>query len=110
MYHCGEHLCVPKKLSADMTKEASQFFHANTYAKPSQFPYEQLRGMLKDKKSIAQIYDEAKGMANLKTIRNIKQIVVNEENPAGHSLDALAKIKESSDVIDKYLFMGCERL
>jgi len=29
--------------------------------------------------------------------------VIEKENPAGHSFEALAKIKESSDVIDKYL-------
>lgn len=103
VYHCGKHSCVAKKPSADVTKEAAHFFHENTYAKPSQFPYERLRGMLKDGKDIAEIYDEAKGMANLKKIQNIKQKVVNKENPAGHSFDALAKIKEASDVIDKYL-------
>ena len=29
--------------------------------------------------------------------------MVNQENPAGHSFDALGKIKESSDAINKYL-------
>lgn len=106
VYHCGNHSCVAKKPSADVTKEPSHFFHENTYAKPSQFPQERLRGMLKDGKNIAEIYDEAKGMANLKKMQNIEQKVVNKENPAGHSFDALAKIKESSDKMDKYLLCG----
>lgn len=103
VYHCGKHSCVAKKPSADVTKEAVSFFHQNTCAKPSQFPYERLRGMLKEGKNLEEVYDEAKGMVNLKKIQNIKQKVINQENPAGHSFDALAKIKESSDLIDKYL-------
>ena len=58
--------------------------------------------MLKDSKDTAEIYDEAKGMANLKKIQSIKQKVVEKENLVGHSFDALAKIKESSDAVDKF--------
>ena len=103
VYHCGKHSCVAKKTCVNITKDAAHFFRANAYTKPSQFPYERLRGMLKDGKHISEIYDEAKGMANLKKIQNIKLQVVDKENPVGHSFDALAKIKESSDVVDKFL-------
>ena len=39
----------------------------------------------------------------LKKIQNIKQKVVKEINPVGHSFDALAKIKEATDKYDPYL-------
>ena len=103
VYHCGQHSCVAKNEPIDITEEATRFFHTNTYAKPSQFPFERLRGMLKEGKSITDMYAEAQGLANLKKIQNIKQKVIRQENPVGHSFEALAKIKESSDKIDKYL-------
>lgn len=46
------------------------------------------------------LYNEAKGMANLKRIQNIKQKVVEQENPVGHSFEAVASIKVSCDVQD----------
>lgn len=49
------------------------------------------------------MYAEAQGLANLKKIQNIKQKVIRQENPVGHPFEALAKIKDSSDKIDKYL-------
>ena len=36
-------------------------------------------------------------------IQNIKQKVVKEINPVGHSFDALAKIKEATDKYNPYL-------
>ena len=39
----------------------------------------------------------------MKKIQSIKQTVVEQENPVGHSFEALAAIKESTDVKDKYL-------
>ena len=38
-----------------------------------------------------------------KKIQNIKQKVVKEINPVGHSFDALAKIKEATDKYNPYL-------
>lgn len=108
VYHCSKHTCVAKKVLLDITEEATKFFHENTYAKPSQFPYERLRGMMKEGKSLDEVYAEAKGLANLKKIQNIKQKVIQQDNPVGHSFEALAKIKESSDRIDKYLLWSVE--
>ena len=39
----------------------------------------------------------------MKKIENIKQTFVEQENPVGHSFEALAAIKQSTDVKDKYL-------
>lgn len=93
VYHCGQHSCVAKNKPIDITGEATKFFHANTCAKLSQFPFERLRGMLKEGKSITDMYAEAQGLANLKKIQNIKQKVIRQENPVGHSFEALAKLK-----------------
>lgn len=93
VYHCGQHSCVAKNKPIDITGEATKFFHANTCAKLSQFPFERLRGMLKEGKSITDTYAEAQGLANLKKIQNIKQKVIRQENPVGHSFEALAKLK-----------------
>ena len=46
------------------------------------------------------MYEEAKGVANLKKIQNVKQQVIEKENPAEHSFEALTKIKESTDIKD----------
>jgi hypothetical protein len=92
-----------KKREVDIKKAATTFFQKNTAAKPSQFPYQHLRGMLKEGRSIEDIYEEADGMANLKKIQNIKQKVIQQDNPVGHSFEVLAAIKEASDVKDKYL-------
>lgn len=59
--------------------------------------------MLKEGKSVAEVYESAAAVANLKKIQNIKQSVVNKVNPFGHSFEALAKIKEASDMQDKFL-------
>ena len=56
-----------------------------------------------DGKTIEQVYSEAKGFTNLKKFQNIKQKVVKEINPVGHSFDALTKIKEATDKYDPYL-------
>jgi hypothetical protein len=103
VFHCGEHNCSVKERDPDIKEAATTFFHNNTAAKPSQFPYQHLQGVLKEGKSVEEVYKEAKGMANLKKIQNIKQKVVEQENPVGHSFEALATIKESTDLKDKYL-------
>ena len=53
--------------------------------------------MMHDGKTNEEVYSEAKGLTNLKKIQNIKQKVVKEINPVGHSFDALAKIKDATD-------------
>jgi len=58
---------------------------------------------MKEGKSVEDIYANTKGMPNLKKIQNIKQKVIQQENPSGHSFEVLAAIKESSDAVDKYL-------
>ena len=42
--------------------------------------------MLKEGKTVEDVYKEAKGMADLKKIQNIKQRVVEQENPAWDTL------------------------
>ena len=42
-------------------------------------------------------------MADLKKIQNIKQRVVEQEYPVGHSFEALEPIKDSTDIKHKYL-------
>lgn len=102
VYHCGHHNCFVKPLKKDITEAATNFFRNNTAAKPCQFPYEHLRQMMKEGKPLKEVSAEAKSMANLKKIQNIKQKVTIEENPAGHSFEALATIREGSDAEDKY--------
>ncbi|KAK3726372.1 hypothetical protein QZH41_017769 [Actinostola sp. cb2023] len=102
VYHFGNHTCEAKIVEEDLSEDASAFFKANVNAKPSQYPYERLRAMLKEGKPIADIYTSASNMAYLKKIQNVKQKVVNTINPVGHSFEAIAKIKEVSDKQDKY--------
>ena len=92
--------CEAKATLPDATLKAEQFFKNNSASKPSQFPFECLRRSLHDGKAIEEVYSEAKGLTNL---NNIKQKVVKEINPVGHSFDALAKIKEATDKYDPYL-------
>ena len=87
VFHCGEHKCSVKEQSPDIREAATTFCRKNTSAKPSQFPYQHLRGMLKEGKTVEDVYKEAKGMADLKKIQNIKQRVVEQENPVGHSFE-----------------------
>ena len=103
IYHSGQHNCCVKEKAVDIKEAAATFFHQNTAAKPFQFPYQHLRGILKEGKSVERVYEEAKDMANLRTIQNVKQQVIEKENPVGHSFEALAKIKESTDIEDKHL-------
>ena len=103
IFHCGQHKCSAKEQDPNIREAATTFFRNNTAAKPSQFPYQHLRAMLKESKSVEDVYKEAKGMVNLKKIQNIKQKVIEQENPVGHSFEALAAIKESTDLKDKYL-------
>ena len=46
VFHCGEHKCSVKEQSPDIWEAATTFFRKNTSGKPSQFPYQHLRGML----------------------------------------------------------------
>lgn len=50
--------------------------------------------MLKEGKTVAEVYDSASAMADLKKIQNIKQKVISAVNPVGHSFEALAKLKK----------------
>ena len=59
--------------------------------------------MLKEGKTVAEVYDSASAMVDPKKIQNIKQKVISAVNPVGHSFEALAKIKEASNLKDKYL-------
>jgi len=103
VYHYGNHSCEAKTVDKSIRDDAAEFFRANTSAKPSQYPYERLRKMLKEGSNVSDVYQSACSMANLKDIQNIKQKVVTETNPVGHSFEALAKIKEETDKFDKYL-------
>lgn len=103
VFHHGQHTCEARTIEPDISSDASAFFQANTNAKPSQYPFERLRGMLKEGKTVAEVHDSASAMADLKKIQNIKQKVISAVNPVGHSFEALAKIKEASDLKDKYL-------
>ena len=50
--HYGEHKCSVKEQSPDIWEAATTFFRKNTSAKPSQFPYQHLRGMLREGKTV----------------------------------------------------------
>ena len=110
VYHHGQHTCEARAIEPDISSDASAFFQANTNAKPSQYPFERLRGMLKEGKTVAEVYDSARAMADLKKIQNIKQKVITAVNPVGHSFETLAKIKEASDKKDKYLLWKVQRM
>lgn len=103
VFYCGEHTWTAIKPKPDISDKASQFFKTNSSAKPCQFPYETLRCSFKDGKSVEEIYDEAKDLTDLRKIQNVKQKVLQEMNPIGHSFDALGKIKEATDKYDPYL-------
>ena len=79
-------------------------------AKPSQFLYERLRRMMKEGKAIAEVYEEAKELANLKKIQNIKQKVIQQENPVGHSFEALATINVATNKIDQFLLLRVQNV
>ena len=108
VYHYGKHSCIAKKIIPSIKSDAAEFFKANNSAKPSQYPYETLRKMLKEGKSVDEIYQNASKMAKLKDIQNAKAQVMKEINPAGHSYEAIAKIKEESDKHDKYLLWAVQ--
>ena len=67
-----KHSCCAKRdqTAVSTTEATTKFLHGNTAAKPSQFPFEHLRGLLKEGNSFGDIYSEAKGMTNLKKIQN----------------------------------------
>ena len=59
-------MCEDKAPLPDATLKAEQFFKNISASKPSQFPYECLRNSWHDGKTIEEVYNEAKGLTNLK--------------------------------------------
>ena len=62
VFHCEEHKRSVKEQSPDIWEVATTFFRKNTSAKPSQFLYQHLGGMLREGKTVEGVYKEAKGM------------------------------------------------
>lgn len=54
------------------------------------------------------MYEKAQGYAAYKKLQNVKQKVVENINPLGHSFDAIATIKEAADKVDKFLIFRAE--
>ena len=49
------------------------------------------------------MYKAAESLYDVKKVKNIKQKTLHDLNQQGHSFDAIAKIKEQLDKVDKYL-------
>lgn len=106
VYHKGKHACTaikPLPLETSIADEASTFFASKTTIKPSQYTFERLRKTLKDDCDVSKVYETAESLFDVKKVKAVKQKTLHDLNQRGHSFDALAKIKEQSDKVDKYL-------
>ena len=108
VYHYGTHKCTAIKPSIDVSSEVNKFFKENSSAKPSQCAYEFLKATLHDTKDVKDVYEKAQGYPAYKKLQNVKQKVVENINPLGHSFDAIATIKEAADKVDKFLIFRAE--
>ncbi len=52
---------------------------------------------------VSKVYKAAESLYDVKKVKNIKQKTLHDLNQQGHSFDAIAKTKEQSDKVDKYL-------
>ncbi len=108
VYHYGTHKCTAVKPVLDVSREVTEFFKQNSSAKPSQCAYESLKTTFHENRNVEEVYKKAEGYANYKKLQNVKQKVVEQINPIGHSFDAVATIKEAADKVDKFLIFNAE--
>ena len=104
VYHMGNHTCTAVKPNdKDIRDDVAKYFAANPTVKPSQYTFEKLRGALGENCDVSKVYEAAESLYDVKKVKNIKQKTLHDLNQQGHSFDAIAKIKEESDKVDKYL-------
>ena len=86
VYHYGNHSCVAKTVDKSIRDDAAEFFRAKTGAKPSQYPYERLRKMLKEGNSVSDVYKSGCSMASLKD--SAAQRHANIETPSERNVNS----------------------
>lgn len=105
VYHHGVHTCVPnvqRVMSKEIQDDAASKFKAAKKLGPRAYASSQIIQAVEKGKSIDEVLDLAEDVAPEK-ISRVKDKVKKSMNPMGHSFDALAKYKATTDKLDKFL-------
>lgn len=105
VYHHGVHTCVPnvqRGVSKGTHDDAASKFKAVKKLGPKAYASSQIIKAVEEGKSIDEVLDLAEDVAPEK-ISRVKDKVKQSMNPMGHSFDALAKYKATTDKLDKFL-------
>ena len=105
VYHHGVHTCIPnahRGVSKETYDDAASKFKAVKKLGPKAYASSQVIQAVEEGKSIDEVLDLAVELAPEK-ISRIKEKVKKSMNPSGHSFDAIAKYKATTDKLDKFL-------
>ena len=105
VYHHGVHTCVPnaqRVMSKEIQDDAASKFKAAKKLGPRAYASSEIIQAVEEGKSIDEVLDLAEDVAPEK-ISRVKDKVKKSMNPMGHSFDALAKYKATTDKLDKFL-------
>ena len=104
IYNHGVHTCVPnaqRVMSKEIQDDAASKFNAAKKLGPRAYASSQIIQAVEEGKSIVEVLDLAEDVAPEKICR-VKDKVKKSMNPMGHSFEALAKYKATTDKLDKF--------
>ena len=107
IYHYGRHTCKIQKKKVIKTDEIKDKFKENIYRKPEQLIRGSIIDALQTGKPWEEVLEVADTMSDKQYIRNQKKLAKTEIRPHGHSFEAVAKLKETTDKHDHTLIYRC---
>jgi hypothetical protein len=105
IYHHGTHTCVPRpshKMSMETSENATATFKTAKKLGLKAYASAQIIQAVQEGKNLNDVMNLASDLAPNKVLR-VKEKVKKSMNSAGHSFDALAKYKVTTDKLDKFL-------
>ena len=102
VYHAGTHTCQAK-LKVPLPSIVEQSLRRNPNLKPSEVVRQSiLEGLRADVVDWDELNKTTDALLDSKKISNLKAKINKENNPAGHSIEAVAQLKRKSDEQDEY--------
>lgn len=103
VYHVGTHTCQAK-LKVPLPSVVEQSLRRNPNLKPSEIVRQSiLEGLKADVEDWDELEKTTDALLDSKKISNLKAKINKENNPAGHSFEAVAHLKRKSDEKDEHL-------
>ena len=107
IYHYGHHTCKTQKKQTKNTDEIKRRFKENINLKPEELIRGSVIEALQTGKPWNEVLEVADTMSDRQYVRNQKKIAKSEIRPHGHSFEAVAKLKDSTDKHDVNLIYRC---